>query len=104
MVNGFEVLGDGTHAEVDVKRGTLDSAKVYCVVDHSNRNIFVWLGNSANVRLRFVGAQTASTVKSDLSVHYKVTSIDEGDEPNIFFHILDSSTSEPELEKTTTSP
>ena len=101
MTNGFEVLGDGTHIEVDVKSGALDSAKVYCVIDHSSRNIYIWLGRNANVRLRFVGAQTASNVRSDIGTHYKVLSIDEGDEPPNFFQVLDAPL--PEISKSKTS-
>ena len=90
MVNCLEILEDGTNTEVCMKREALDSAKVYCVVDHSTKNIFIWLGQNANVRLRFVGAQTASNVRSEIGAHYKVLSIDEGSEPNSFFQVLDS--------------
>ncbi|MGY5875724.1 MAG: hypothetical protein RTU30_08260 [Candidatus Thorarchaeota archaeon] len=101
MVNGLEILDDGTHLETEVKRATLDSAKVYCIVDHSAKNIYLWLGRAANVRRRFVGAQTAASVRSDVGVYYKVRSIDDGEEPNGFFDFLNSEVTGPSATKTT---
>ncbi|MGY5854369.1 MAG: hypothetical protein RTU92_12450 [Candidatus Thorarchaeota archaeon] len=101
MVNGLEILDDGTHLETDVKRATLDSTKVYCVVDYSAKNIYLWIGSTANVRLRFVGAQTAASVRSDVGVHYKVRSIDDGEEPNGFFDLLNGGVTGPGTTKPT---
>ena len=102
MVNALEVLEDGTHTEVCMKSEALDSAKVYCVVDHTAKNIFIWLGQKANVRLRFVGAQTAASVRSDIGLHYKVLSIDEGEEPNSFIQVLNAPMPNVGTQQTTT--
>jgi hypothetical protein len=75
---------DGTSQEVEVSRQTLCSEKVYCIVDDTNKNIYVWIGRNADTRRRFVGARTASQLRDQQGNGFRVRPEDEGEESNLF--------------------
>ncbi len=88
MVEALEVQEDGTSLTVDITRESLQPDQVFCVVDNTNKNVYIWLGKEANVRKRFVGAQTAGKIRGELSTGFRVRSLDQGDEPAAFFNSL----------------
>jgi len=85
MVNGFQVQDDGTSIEVEVTKDSLESENVYCIIDDVSRSIFIWKGRRSGVRKKFIGAQTANRMRSEYGTTFKVHSLDEGEEPAIFF-------------------
>jgi hypothetical protein len=89
MVNALEMQEDGTTLDVCLTKENLQADKVFCVVDNSNKSVYIWLGKEANVRKRFVGAQTASKIRGELSNGYRVRSLDQGEEPLDFFNSLE---------------
>ncbi len=88
MVNALEMQEDGTSLSVDINRESLLPDRVFCIVDDTNKNVYIWLGKEANVRKRFVGAQTASKIRGELSTGFRVRSLDQGDETADFFNSL----------------
>ncbi|MFW9809605.1 MAG: hypothetical protein ACFFE6_09520 [Candidatus Thorarchaeota archaeon] len=88
MVEALEMQEDGTTLDVDLTEESLQADRVFCVVDDTNKNVYIWLGKEANVRKRFVGAQTASKIRGELSTGFRVRSLDQGDEPVAFFNSL----------------
>ena len=89
MVNALEMQDDGTSIEVCVNRNNLTSDRVLCVVDDEGKNVFLWLGKEAPVRKRFVGAQTASKLRTEQGTGFRVRSLDEGHEPPQFFNSIE---------------
>jgi hypothetical protein len=89
MVSALEMQEDGTTLDVDITKEDLHEEKVFCVVDNSKKNVYIWLGREANVRKRFVGAQVAGKIRGELSNGYRVRSLDQGDEPADFFNSLE---------------
>jgi len=89
MANALAMQDDGTSVEVCVNRNSLPSDSVLCVVDDEGKNVFLWLGKDANVRKRFVGAQTASQLRTEYGTGFRVRSLDQGDEPDQFFNSLE---------------
>ncbi|MHA2024699.1 MAG: hypothetical protein ACW98U_02265 [Candidatus Thorarchaeota archaeon] len=89
MVNALEMQEDGTSLDVNLTKEDLVADKVFCIVDNTNKNVYIWLGKEANVRKRFVGAQTAGKIRGELSNGYRVRSLDQGDEPPAFFNSLE---------------
>lgn len=83
---------DGTTVEVDVRQETLNSDNVYCVVDEDSRSVYLWLGSSAGVRKRFVGARTAQKIRAQHGLHFRVHSLDEGSEDQNFLNSLQNET------------
>ncbi len=88
MVDGLEMQEDGTTLSVTISRDSLQSDRVLCVVDHANKNVYLWMGKEANVRKRFVGSMTASKIRGELSTTFRVRSLDQGDETSDFFNSL----------------
>jgi hypothetical protein len=88
MANGFQVQDDGTSIEVEVTKDTLESENVYCIIDDASRSIFIWKGRRSGVRKKFIGAQTANRMRSEYGTTFKVHSLDEGEEPAVFFTAL----------------
>lgn len=88
LTEALEMLDDGTSVKVDVGRTTLASNKVLCIIDTAMKLIYIWHGREAGVRKRFVGAQTASTLRAEQGGNYKVQAIDEGEEPATFLNSL----------------
>lgn len=88
MVDALEMQEDGTTLSVDINRESLQPDQVFCVVDDTNKNVYIWLGKEANVRKRFVGAQVAGKIRGELSTGFRVRSLDQGDEPAHFFNSL----------------
>lgn len=88
MTTGFEIHDDGTSAEVELTRDTLESSKAYCIIDDESSCIYLWKGRKTGVRKKFIGAQVASSLRSQFGSHYKVRPLDEGDEPPSFFNVI----------------
>jgi len=89
MANALAMQDDGTSVEVCVNRNSLPSDSVLCVIDDEGKNVFLWLGKDANVRKRFVGAQTASQLRTEQGSGFRVRSLDQGEESDQFFNSLD---------------
>ncbi|MHA2002877.1 MAG: hypothetical protein ACW975_08085 [Candidatus Thorarchaeota archaeon] len=88
MANGLQVQDDGTSIEVEVTRESLESENVYCIIDDASRSIFIWKGRRSGVRKKFIGAQTANRMRSEHGTAFKVHSLDEGEEPAVFFSAI----------------
>ncbi|MFX1263473.1 MAG: hypothetical protein ACFFAZ_15435 [Promethearchaeota archaeon] len=88
MANGFQVQDDGTSIEVAVTKDSLESENVYCIIDDTSKSIFIWKGRRSGVRKKFIGAQTANRMRSEYGTTFKVHSLDEGEEPAVFFTAL----------------
>ncbi len=93
MVLGYEVLEDGTLNEVELSKDDLTSTIVVCVVDDETKSIYLWKGTQAGVRRKFIGARVATNLRTEYGFHFKVRSIDEGEEPPTFFTALNGTTS-----------
>ncbi|MFW9849515.1 MAG: hypothetical protein ACFFF4_10250 [Candidatus Thorarchaeota archaeon] len=87
MKQAFEVREDGTSEEVEVSRVTLSSNSVFCIVDNSNKSIYLWMGSNCGVRKKFAGAQTASQLRTEQGNGFRVRPLDEGEEPSDFLSI-----------------
>ena len=90
MANAIAMQDDGTSIEICVNRNSLPSDSVLCVIDGEGKNVFLWLGKDANVRKRFVGAQTASQLRTEQGTGFRVRSLDQGEECDQFFNSLES--------------
>jgi hypothetical protein len=62
----------------------LNSNSIYCFVDSDNKTIWIWHGKNANVRKKFIAVQYAPIIRNKHGIDFKITGIDEGDEPMDF--------------------
>ena len=87
MTEAYEICSDGTSEEVKATRDSLNSNGVYCIVDNSNKSIYLWKGRNSDVRKKFAGAQTASRLRNEQGNGFRVRPLDEGEEPANFLSI-----------------
>ncbi|MFX1251517.1 MAG: hypothetical protein ACFFCZ_07900, partial [Promethearchaeota archaeon] len=66
----------------------LQKDEVYLIVVDNLRKIFIWKGESAPVRRKFISARTASKMRMELGMTYKIDSLDPGLEGNEFLGVL----------------
>jgi hypothetical protein len=78
----FTVNEDGT--QTSVGSFDKDSTKVYIIVDHKGRMIYLWKGLKAGVRLKFIGSRSMGDTRKSVGFHYKIDVNDEEDETRTF--------------------
>ncbi len=74
--------------EIEVEDGSIqiliDSNSIYLVVDPVNKEVWIWHGENASIRKKFIAAQKAPEIRNNYGVDFKITAIDEGNEPPKF--------------------
>lgn len=78
----FNVNPDGTQTEIETFEA--DNNKVYIIVDHKARIITLWKGETAPVRLKFIGSRASGDARKEFGFHYKNEVMDQGDESESF--------------------
>ncbi|MFX0135889.1 MAG: hypothetical protein ACFFDN_19765 [Candidatus Hodarchaeota archaeon] len=61
---------------------------VVLVVDEIKKKIYIWKGENARVRRKFIAARKSQDLRGQLGLTYKVDSIDQGSEPAEFINII----------------
>ncbi|RDE11885.1 MAG: hypothetical protein C4K47_09305 [Candidatus Thorarchaeota archaeon] len=92
MARGFELLEDGTHPAVEVKKESLQSTKVFCVVDNSTHSVYLWKGSQSGMRKQLAGALAATEIRLECGERFKVQAIDQGEEPPGFLSLFEVET------------
>ncbi len=80
----FSVNDDGNIFEVPLSADSMRSTNVLLLLDEAIRIIWIWKGENASVRKKFISAHTASELRKQVGMVYNVKSIDEGYEPENF--------------------
>ncbi len=78
----FIVSPEGEQTKIDSFEAKSD--QVYIIVDHKARIITLWKGESAPVRLKFIGSRASGDARKEFGYHYKNEVIDQGDESRSF--------------------
>jgi len=106
LVKKWTVNDDGTLTETSVSSmGDLENDSVYIIVDEGLRKIFIWKGEKAPVRRKFISAKTAQQMRQEqYGMVYRIDSLDPGIEGRDFLKLFGglpaSSQSESAPEKT----
>ena len=100
LVKKWTVNDDGTLTETSVSSmGDLENDSVYIIVDESKRKIFIWKGEQAPVRRKFISAKTAQQMRQEkYGMVYRIDSLDPGIEGKDFLSIFGAApaTTQPE--------
>ncbi len=90
FVKKWTVNDDGTLTETSVSSmGDLKNDSVYIIVDESKRKIFIWKGEQAPVRRKFISAKTAQQMRQEkYGMVYRIDSLDPGIEGKDFLSIF----------------
>ncbi|TET00087.1 MAG: hypothetical protein E3J90_04315 [Promethearchaeota archaeon] len=74
--------------EIEVEDGPihmlLDKFFIFIIVDPEEKKIWIWHGENASIRKKFIAAQKAPEIRDNYGVDFKITAIDEGSEPSEF--------------------
>jgi hypothetical protein len=73
------VRPDGDLEELEYSKSLLTEDKVIIFTDAKKERIYIWKGENAPVRKRFAASRAASRLRVDEGLHFKVVSIDPGD-------------------------
>ncbi|MFX0087447.1 MAG: hypothetical protein ACFFAU_17485, partial [Candidatus Hodarchaeota archaeon] len=89
-IKKFNVNDDGTLTPVTISTmSDLSNNNVYIVVDENARKIFIWKGEKAPVRRKFISAKTAQQMRAeDYGMVYRIESLDPGLEGQDFLTIF----------------
>ena len=66
----------------------LKKDSVYLLMDNTLKRIFLWIGQSANVRSRFIASTAAQKLRKMTGLTYRVITIDQGGESKEFLKAL----------------
>lgn len=90
LVKKWTVNDDGTLTETSVSSmGDLKNDSVYIIVDESKRKIFIWKGEQAPVRRKFISAKIAQQMRQEqYGMVYRIDSLDPGIEGKDFLSIF----------------
>lgn len=62
----------------------LDSNYIYIIIDPADKEIWIWNGRYANVRMKFIATQQAPLIRDQYGIDFKIGSVDDGDESQEF--------------------
>jgi len=68
----------------------LDNKSVYVLLVNPLKKIFLWIGQSAGVRARFIATNAAQNLQRVKGLTYRVITIDQGDESSEFVEAVTS--------------
>ncbi len=90
LVKKWTVNDDGTLTETSVSSmGDLENDSVYIIVDEGLRKIFIWKGEQAPVRRKFISAKTAQQMRQEqYGMVYRIDSLDPGIEGKDFLTLF----------------
>ncbi|MCH8908924.1 MAG: hypothetical protein IH840_17710, partial [Candidatus Heimdallarchaeota archaeon] len=83
----FRVTAEGDQLKIDGFEAKVD--EVYTIVDHVKRYVFLWKGENAPVRLKFIGSRAMGEKRKEWGFHYKIDVNDGGDESTVFKQSLE---------------
>ena len=58
----------------------LDSKFIFLIVDPIDKEILIWHGSNATIRMKFIATQKAPKIRDKYGVDFKISAVDEGDE------------------------
>lgn len=66
----------------------LNKDSVYVLMDNALRKIFLWIGQSAGVRARFIASNAAQHLQRLKGLTYRVVTVDQGEETSEFISVI----------------
>jgi len=66
----------------------LDSNSIYIIVVPIDKEILIWHGSNASIRMKFIATQKAPKIRDIYGVDCKILAVDEGDESPKFKEIV----------------
>ena len=66
----------------------LKSDSIYIIVDPYHKEIWIWHGKNANIRLKIIATQEAPCIRDKYGIDYRISAVDEGYEDEDFKDLI----------------
>ncbi len=86
----YQVQNNGFYDPVVFKKENLQSSEVFIFVDDGRKELWIWIGDKADVRSRFISSTVAAEIRRIGGLSYRIRAADQGVEPADFWKCLDS--------------
>ena len=86
----YQVQQDGNWDPVSFKKADLKVKQVYILVNDERKELWIWIGQGADVRTRFISSTAAAEIRRIYGLTLRVRTADQGSEPDDFWKCLDS--------------
>lgn len=86
----YQVQDDGFFDPVQFRKENLRSTEVFIFVDEGRKELWIWIGDEADVRTRFISSTVASEIRGHYGMTFRIKSADQGEEPDDFWSCIDS--------------
>jgi hypothetical protein len=86
----YQVQNDGFFDPVVFKKENLKSTEVFIFVEEGKKEIWIWIGENADVRTRFISSTVASEIRGHYGMTFRIRSADQGGEPDDFWGCIDA--------------
>lgn len=78
--------------EIEIEGGPinalLDSNYIYIIVVPIDKEILIWHGSKATIRMKFIATQKVPTIRDKYGVDFKISAVEEGEESSGFKEIV----------------
>lgn len=74
--------------EVSPTHALLDSNYIYIIVVPIDKEIMIWHGSNATIRMKFIATQKAPTIRDKYGVDFKISAVEQGEESSGFKEIV----------------
>ncbi|NVM17163.1 MAG: hypothetical protein HWN80_05560 [Candidatus Lokiarchaeota archaeon] len=65
-----------------------DSFSIFIIVDPIDKDIWIWMGENASIRKKFIATQNAPNIRDRYGVDFRIVTVDEGNEPTELKEII----------------
>lgn len=83
-INEEEEIFNKIHLANDPIYTALDPLFIFIIVEPKEKLVWIWHGEKASIRKKFIATQKAPEIRDQYGVDFKITAIDQGSEPPEF--------------------
>ncbi|MFX0085439.1 MAG: hypothetical protein ACFFAU_07170 [Candidatus Hodarchaeota archaeon] len=85
----YQVQQDGNWDPVTFKKADLKVKQVYIIVNDERKELWIWIGDGADVRTRFISSTAAAEIRRIYGLTLRVRTADQGSEPEDFWKSIE---------------
>lgn len=85
----YQVQQDGNWDPVSFKKPDLKVKQVFILVNDERKELWIWIGEGADVRTRFISSTAAVEIRRLYGLTLRVRTADQGSEPKAFWNCMD---------------
>ncbi|MHA2289098.1 MAG: hypothetical protein ACXABG_09955 [Promethearchaeota archaeon] len=72
----------------DAIHNLFDSTSIFIIVDPLGKEVWMWIGEKASIRKKFIATQNAPNIRDRYGIDFKIVTVDQGNEPPEFKEIV----------------